>query len=111
MKAKRFILRFGIKQGSACEKNAKGDLQEFLQKRGEEMPIYQTKKTGKDNEPFFYATVTAMGESAQGQGKSKRLAEQEAADKLLEKLQKSERSNAKNSEQKGGKATKTKKKN
>ena len=85
--AKRFILRFGIQTSSTCEKNAKGALQEFLQKNGEEMPVYQTEKTGKDNEPIFYATVTALGKSANGEGKSKRLAEQEAADKLLKTLQ------------------------
>lgn len=87
--AKEFILRFGIlRQGkNACEKNAKGELQEFLQKRGEPMPVYETKKVGKDNEPIFYATVTALGKSAQGEGKSKRLAEQAAADALLQRLQ------------------------
>ena len=84
--AKAFILRFGIHQESACEKNAKGDLQEFLQKRGEDMPIYSTEKQGKDNEPIFTAIVTAMELSAEGQGKSKRLAEQAAAEKLLQIL-------------------------
>ena len=86
--AKRFILRFGILKEQSVEKNAKGALQEFLQKRGEEMPVYQTKKTGKDNEPIFNAQVSALGESAEGEGKSKRLAEQAAAEKLLEKLEK-----------------------
>lgn len=84
--AKAFILRFGIHQESVCEKNAKGDLQEFLQKRGETMPIYRTEKQGKDNEPIFTAIVTAMDERAEGQGKSKRLAEQAAAEKLLNVL-------------------------
>jgi ribonuclease-3 len=84
--AKAFILRFGIHQESTCEKNAKGDLQEFLQKRGEDMPIYSTEKQGKDNEPIFTAIVTAMELSAEGKGKSKRLAEQAAAEKLLQIL-------------------------
>ena len=86
--AKEFILRFGILQENrnACEKNAKGELQEFLQKRGEPMPVYQSSKVGKDNEPIFYATVTALGKSAKGEGKSKRLAEQAAADALLQVL-------------------------
>ena len=86
--AKKFILKFGIlKDGTnACEKNSKGALQEFLQKRGEAAPIYTTTKTGKDNEPIFHASVTALGATAQGEGKSKRLAEQAAADKLLQAL-------------------------
>ena len=101
--AKAFILRFGIHQESACEKNAKGDLQEFLQKRGEDMPIYSTEKQGKDNEPIFTAIVTAMELSAEGQGKSKRLAEQAAAEKLLQILKEKiafEKSKAKSSKAK-----------
>jgi ribonuclease-3 len=82
--AKKFILRFGGLESKQQEKNAKGELQEFLQKRGEPMPVYETKKVGKDNEPIFYATVTALGKSAKGTGKSKRLAEQAAADALLQ---------------------------
>ena len=85
--AKRFILRFGILKEQNVEKNAKGALQEFLQKRGEDMPVYKTRKTGKDNDPVFYAEVSALGERADGEGKSKRLAEQAAAEKLLEKLE------------------------
>lgn len=106
--AKRFILRFGLGKESECEKNAKGELQEFLQKRGEAMPVYVTEKQGKDNEPVFYATVTACGKSAQGVGKSKRLAEQEAADKLLDILKSTSKSmvQGKKPHVKGGKATK-----
>ncbi len=81
--AKKFIVRFGGLETKQQEKNAKGQLQEFLQKRGEETPIYQTEKYGKDNEPLFRARVTALGQTAQGEGKSKRLAEQAAASVLL----------------------------
>ncbi len=84
--AKKFILKFGGLKEQSCEKNAKGALQEFLQKRGEDMPTYQTEKSGKDNEPLFRARVSAIGKTAQGEGKSKRLAEQAAAEKLLNAL-------------------------
>ncbi len=86
--AKKFILRFGGLEEKAQGQNAKGALQEFLQKRGEEMPIYQTEKFGKDNEPLFRTQVTAQGKMAQGEGKSKRLAEQAAASALLQTLKK-----------------------
>ncbi|MBE5739813.1 MAG: ribonuclease III [Clostridiales bacterium] len=89
--AKSFILRFGIHEILGGGKNSKGALQEFLQKRGEDMPVYQTEKFGKDNEPLFRASVSALGETAHGEGKSKRLAEQEAADKLLDRLQNDEK--------------------
>ena len=85
-KAKNFILRFGGLEAQTQSRNAKGALQEFLQKRGEETPIYQTEKFGKDNEPLFRTSVTALGERAQGEGKSKRLAEQAAAGELLRML-------------------------
>lgn len=85
--AKRFILNFLLSRPqTAEEENAKGGLQEFLQRVGEELPEYQTEKTGKDNAPLFVATVRAMGKSAVGEGRSKRQAEQMAAAKLLSAL-------------------------
>ncbi len=85
--AKAFILTHGRLEEEAYPVNHKGALQEFLQKRGEEPPTYEMKKTGKDNAPTFHARVRAMGMSAEGDGRSKKEAEQEAALLLLEKLE------------------------
>lgn len=66
--------------------NYKGELQEFLQAKGEPLPTYQTTKFGVDNAPVYLATAKALGVVGQGQGKSKKAAEQLAAKDLLEKL-------------------------
>ena len=66
--------------------NYKGELQEFLQAKGEPLPIYQTTKFGLDNAPVYEATAEALGMVGQGQGKSKKAAEQWAAKDLLGKL-------------------------
>lgn len=67
--------------------NYKGKLQEYLQTKGYPLPMYATKKTGKDNAPTFFTTATACGEIGEGHGGDKRSAEQNAAKALLEKLQ------------------------
>ena len=85
--AKEFILAHGRLEEEAYPVNHKGALQEYLQKRGKETPIYEVNKTGKDNAPIFRATVRAEGVSAVGDGRSKKEAEQEAALLLLEKLE------------------------
>ena len=64
---------------------------EFLEKRGEEPPRYETVKTGKDHAPMFYTTAYALGESAKGEGKSKKDAESLAAARLLWELTKSKK--------------------
>ncbi len=84
--AREFILKNGRLEKESIPVNHKGELQEFLQKRGEMPPRYETEKSGKDNAPVFQATVTAMGKSAQGVGRSKKEAEQEAAEALLNLL-------------------------
>ena len=86
--AKAFILKHGRLEEEAYPTNNKGALQEYLQKRGKQPPVYEVKKTGKDNAPLFQATVAAEGVSAVGDGRSKKEAEQEAALLLLEKLKK-----------------------
>lgn len=85
-KAKAFVFEtlFGV--NSACDENPKGELQEFLQGRGWELPVYESKKKGKDNAPVFECMVSARGKTAYGEGGSKRQAEQNAAKALLEKL-------------------------
>ena len=66
--------------------NYKGVLQEFLQGKGESLPVYETVKHGSDNAPVYEATTMALGFKGKGEGKSKKSAEQLAAKDLLEKL-------------------------
>lgn len=84
--AKAFILKHGRLETQAQTENHKGALQEWLQGKGEQPPVYRTEKSGKDNAPVFRATVTAMGKQAIGEGGSKKEAEQQAAKALLDKL-------------------------
>ena len=58
----------------------KGRLQELLAQRNGQAPRYQVEREGPDHAPHFFATVVAGGrELGQGQGRSKRQAEQVAA--------------------------------
>ena len=61
--------------------DAKGQLQEELQKDGGEAPVYEiTGHRGPDHAPVFVATVYARGEIlAVGEGRTKKQAEQAAA--------------------------------
>ena len=78
--AKKFILK---RLSDRDDVNYKGELQEFAQKRGESLPVYVSEKFGKDNAPFFKAIVTVMGKTAEGEGKTIKAAERDAAKKLL----------------------------
>ncbi|MBO4940222.1 MAG: ribonuclease III [Clostridia bacterium] len=89
--AKEFILRHGLIKEIQEVKNPKGALQEFLQQRGLQLPTYTCQKEGKDNAPVFYCKAEAEGRTATGAGKSKRAAEQSAAEKLLNVLEEEER--------------------
>jgi ribonuclease III len=68
--------------------NPKGRLQEVVQDRFREPPIYQiVDETGPDHARTFTAEVIVNGLSAGvGFGESKRLAEQAAAGQALERL-------------------------
>jgi ribonuclease-3 len=84
--AKKFILRYAVFQKlNACQ-NPKGKLQEFLQAQGKKLPVYTCEKEGKDNAPIFRCRAQADGQTAYGEGKSKKQAEQTAADNLLKVL-------------------------
>ena len=51
------------------------------------LPVYaDAEKTGEDHSPVFTVTVTAMGESASGDGPSKKSAGSAAAAELLKIL-------------------------
>ncbi len=85
--AKAFILTHGNIQAEKDGRNYKGELQEFLQARGETPPTYSSTKQGPDHAPLIECTVRAMGESAFAQGKNKKEAESLAASRLLWELQ------------------------
>ena len=70
------------------EAHAKTALQELLQARGQEPPIYkQVSRTGPDHDPSFCVEVLLeSGLSAVGTGSTKRMAETEAAEQILEKI-------------------------
>ena len=70
-------------------KDPKSQLQEWLQKLGFEVPEYQVVEiTGKDHDQIFKVEcVTLMSaEIFNGQGSSRRIAEQKAAKRALDKL-------------------------
>ena len=70
-------------------KDAKSALQEWAQGRGLPLPQYEvTSQDGPSHAPEFVISVSIQGNEAQtGTGNSKRVAEQEAAAKLLEQLE------------------------
>ncbi|MDJ0971268.1 MAG: ribonuclease III [Kiloniellales bacterium] len=69
--------------------DAKTALQEWAQARALGLPVYQeVERRGPDHDPFFTVEVSIEDRpAAQGSGRSKRLAEQEAAARLLEALE------------------------
>lgn len=72
-------------------KDAKTRLQEFLQGRGLALPDYEVLEiTGHSHQQRFHVRCSvAGGHVAEGEGKSRRKAEQAAAEKILERLQES----------------------
>ncbi len=62
--------------------NYKSLLQEYVQKRTEETPVYECDEDGDG----FVCTVRALGREARGQGGSKQAAEVSAAEKLYREL-------------------------
>ncbi|MBP3434557.1 MAG: hypothetical protein J6K50_04705 [Clostridia bacterium] len=88
--AKAFILEHGNLGCAKEETNHIGLLKEFLEKRGQAMPQEQMERSGRDNAPTFHCTLTALGESAEGEGKTKREAKATASARLLWELQKKE---------------------
>ena len=70
-------------------KDAKTALQEWAQGRGLPLPNYrEVSREGPDHGPIFTVEVAVTGyDPVQGQGPSKRIAEQRAADELMKKVQ------------------------
>lgn len=77
-----------IVQNSKPEKDFKTLLQEISHHLKSGNPVYElVKKEGSEHEPHFYIKVTVKGHaSAVGEGKNKKLAEQNAAQKLIEMI-------------------------
>ena len=66
----------------------KSELQEWLMQRGLELPLYEiTNRSGPDHAPIFEICVTTAKATAKGAGKTRRLAEQQAASACLQILQ------------------------
>ena len=91
--AREFILRefqAGVGQLNVIPimENPKGELQEFLQARSPEAPLYDVlSATGPDHDRVFECTVHHAGvELARGSGKSKKAAQSEAALAALKTL-------------------------
>ncbi|MBO4480671.1 MAG: ribonuclease III [Alphaproteobacteria bacterium] len=89
--ARRFICDIWHDLAAAeaeAPKDSKTKLQEFVQKHANGLlPLYEyMEPTGAAHCPVFTATVAAMGQSATGQGSSKKDASTAAAAALLKKL-------------------------
>lgn len=75
----------------SVEKDAKTQLQEWLQARGLPLPIYKAEVFGPGHHQTFKSTCRVVGikKEFQGKGSTKRAAEQDAARKMQEHLEKS----------------------
>ena len=93
--AKKFILERGNIQFDVTASNPKGELKEYLEKRSVEEARYEVTKSGKDNAPIFHCNVYALGETARGDGRTKKEAEATAAARLLWELQNNPKHNDK----------------
>ena len=74
-----------LDQAGASQRDPKSALQEWAQGRGLQTPVYRLDgQTGPDHAPRFLISATVDGfEPAQGEGSSKRHAEQAAAEAFL----------------------------
>ena len=72
---------------TAAPVDAKTELQEWAMKRKHAVPTYEiVYQTGPAHAPTFHVSVTVFGVTAEGEGASRRLAEQAAAAKCLHAL-------------------------
>ena len=77
-----------IDKNVAPPKDAKTMLQEKAHAKGRGVPVYKLEgREGSEHEPVFHISVTLKGLPPEiGEGRNKKLAEQEAAAKMLKKL-------------------------
>ena len=72
---------------TAAPVDAKTELQELAMKQKHAVPAYEiVSQTGPAHAPTFHVSVTVLGVTAEGEGASRRLAEQAAAAKCLHAL-------------------------
>ena len=95
--ARQFVLRsfreaFGETTAIPTLDNPKGELQEILQGRSPDAPLYEVvQATGPDHDRDFECVATHAGvELGRGRGKSKKAAESEAAIAALKKVREQE---------------------
>lgn len=87
--ARAFIVRFWAAHledlaAAGPPRDAKSRLQEWLQARSGELPVYrEISRRGPSQAPVFTIEVRAENYAAQGEGRSKRAAEQAAAELVL----------------------------
>ncbi|MBV9912911.1 MAG: ribonuclease III [Sinobacteraceae bacterium] len=84
-----FEPRMAALPAPAALKDAKTRLQEYLQSRGLALPRYSVDHTeGEAHEQTFHVVcdVPGIGSRAQGSGSSRRRAEQEAAERILQEI-------------------------
>ncbi len=91
--AKAFVNRFWTKYFETLPDEAtdpKTGLQQFLQARGEALPVYtEVERIGPPHDPTFTIEVRSeSGATATGKGSSKRVGERNAAHSLLVRLKK-----------------------
>jgi ribonuclease-3 len=94
--ARKLIRKFWkvyISTEAIAKRDAKTRLQEWLQARHKATPKYVvTERTGPAHEPFFTIEVRVNDMASEiGTGRSKREAEQDAAAKLLNRLERNKR--------------------
>lgn len=78
-----------IDKNVAPPKDAKTTLQEIAHTKGLGVPVYKMEgREGSEHEPLFYISVALNGMTPEiGEGRNKKLAEQEAAAKMLKRLE------------------------
>ena len=87
-KAKKFVYSTLDFSSEIKVENFKGELQEYLQSRGESCPKYVTRDKGTPQKPHFEAKLSLFGKTYSGVAPNKQQAEQNAAKAALKKLRK-----------------------
>ena len=89
--AEKFVLKIWntyIKDSDVIVLDPKTKLQEFALKKFKKLPVYKTlKKSGPNHNPFFQVSVQIQNSKKfQGEGSSKKIAQQNAASNLIKNL-------------------------
>ena len=85
----KFVNRTLLAAHVSAPRNFKGELQEYVQGKGQKLPEYSTRRTGgTENKPEFSSEVSVCGRTFFGEGKSKSEAERLAAKSALDGLKK-----------------------